>query len=281
VLWALLVLGFVAFWLGQPSAGSSSDPADGASFWRDTLMQCLPLVLLGLALLFCLRFVAWHPAAQLAALKAQADGDFAEAEDAFARLAKRFRRFKALREFADVNRALARIHRGNLGGALDLLIDVDRRGKGAPEYIRASAACWLALAYALRGDPDAARSWRVEGDARLKRVLLPQLAATLTFVDAIVAAREGRYVEAVNGLDERWPQLEASLTARSMRPLRALHAFAAAQPTTVREAGAVSAALKAIGVVDAGELTLLTAEWPEMRAFLQGYGVASNAGLMT
>lgn len=269
-LWVLLIAMFLAIWTVLPHGESptAQDPAEPVgSFWTQTLWSLVPLLAIGsLFLLFLVR-ARGSMTTQMEGFKAQSDGDFVQAEAIFERLAKAYRWFKPMRQFANYHRAVARMHRGNLGGALDLLTDVDRTAPST--HVRVGVACHLALTYALRGDLDSARRWRAEGEDRLKRLPQPHLSAALTFVDAIVEAREGHPDAAIRQLDERWSELESGMSARALRPLRVLRAFALRQTANVREAGVVEAALKTIGPVGAGDLAMLAAEWPDMRAFLE------------
>jgi hypothetical protein len=134
--------------------------------------------------------------------------------------------------------------------------------------LKPTIAAHMALANALSGSLDTARTWRTEAEARLQRT--PEATgvdATIAFTTAVIDVREGRPDEFLETFDARRPKLEMVLTARMMRALGVLRAFALARRNGTDDDEA-RRAFEAANPRGDAEFMLLEAGWPEMRAFL-------------
>jgi hypothetical protein len=230
--------------------------------------------LLGGVLFWTYRRMVAFNSAIASAQRALGEGDYAKAVAEYEAITRRYRWPSLLRSLGNFNLAVAQMHRGDLAGALERLADVERRAPLAIAGLRANFACQLALGYALRGELEAARRWRAESEARRKSAGdQAGLAGLQAFVDAVIDTREGRWEAFLRWIDERWRELDGTLTARSTRPLRVLRAFAIARAGGVRDAGVVDAALGAIQPVRRGEFEMLGVQWPEMHSFLETHGL--------
>jgi hypothetical protein len=275
-LWVALVLMFLVIWqVLQPSNGGTvpaPPPQQDDDFWTATLLRSGPLAA---AFALTVGFVFWASrrtrgfnAANAQGLRALAEGEPARAAEAFELVAKQYRWPASLRRIASFNLAIAQLHQGRLSEAIDRFAAVDREANWTFLGLRTSLACHVALAYALRGEIDSARTWRAEADKQLKHATdQAGMTGLLAYVDAVIDVREGRHESFVRWLDERWRQLEGSLTARTTRPLRVLRAYALAHGE-VRDAAAADKALEALRPARPGEFAMLEASWPEMKAFL-------------
>jgi hypothetical protein len=283
VLWVLLIVLFLAIWqvITPGTSGSMppvTRPSDSSEFWRDSLVSLLPA--LGVAGLFVgifffsIRRMWAFNAASASAQKALGEGDYARAVAEYEAIEKRYRWPSSLRSIGNFNLAVALMHRGDLANALERFAEVERKAPWSIAGLRASLAGQLALGYALRGELDAARRWRTESEAR-KQHAGDQvgLAGLQAFADAVIDTREGKCEAFLRWIDERWRELEGTLTARTTRPLRVLRAFAMARSGGVRDAGVVDAALGAIRPARRGEFEMLGTQWPEMHSFLETHGL--------
>jgi hypothetical protein len=208
-------------------------------------------------------------AANSVGLQALAEGDFPRAESEFGALAKRFGWLGALGAVARFNLALARLFAGNLDDAIARFGAIEKRSSMGTINLRPSIACHLAIAYALRGQLDVARTWLVEAEKRTEKS--PQksaLTGLVAFGQAIIELREGRDQEVLRWLEPRWRGLEGSLTGGTMRSFTVLRAFATARAGGEREVGAAERILHGLDPIRAGEFAMLEAGWPEMQTFL-------------
>jgi hypothetical protein len=276
-LWVLMIAMFLVIWLVlQPARPGTPEPSTTAAedYSPDAFTRFSPVAFLGLVgILFFAMTVRTRRfnAANALGLQALAEGDYARAADAFLELSRKSRWPGQLPGIATFNLGIARLHQGLLGDALDCFARV-----WALMGIRASLACNAALAYALRGDIESARRWRAAAEAGKKNAPDQRVVTgLLAFVDAVVDCREGRYESFLRLLDERWMELDGSLTARTTRPLRVLRAFATARAPGAgpRSAGGVEQLVSALKPVRPGEFAMLQAEWPEMAAFLSAEGL--------
>ncbi len=276
VLWVVLIVMFLAIWQVLQPAGPRPD--DGAvevspSFWRQNLVTVVLLAPMGL---FFVGFWSQASFVQRAVAEGSgwlAEGDFAKAEEVFAKAARRARWVPMLARAVEYNQAVARLQRGDLAGAADLFASVARAGSwNAP--LAACASCHLALTYALRGDIAAATRWRDDARRRLaKSTVTAGIRLVVPFAEAIVDLREGRPEEGARRIDENAKAMEGSFIGRWSRMVRAVRAFAEDRMASPREAGAVDALVNALRPSTPGEFAALTAEWPEMRRFLETRGL--------
>jgi hypothetical protein len=280
-LWALLMVMFLLIWTmlqsGQPGARapSTTDPEDSPL----AITKVAPVVLIVLFGVFTFAITARarrFNSANAQGLQALAEGDYARAADTFVDLSRKYRWPAQLATIATFNVGVARLHQGLLGEALDCFARVEQRTYGALAGMRATLACNAALTYGLRGDVESARRWRAAAeDAKKSAADQGLVTGFIALVDAVVDCREGRYESFLRWLDERWRQLEGSVTARTTRPLRVLRAFATARAPGAgpRDAGSVEMLVSALQPVRPGEFAMLQAEWPEMAAFLSASGL--------
>jgi hypothetical protein len=271
-LWLLLIVMFVGiYWVMQPS-GDVPPPAheSGAHTWSEPLLA--PFITIGVGVVLFVFFVAAtrrFNAANNVGLQALAEGDFTRAQSEFGALAKRFRWLGALGAVARFNLAVARLFGGNLDDAIERFGAIEKRSSMAMMNLRPSIACHLAVAYALRGQIDVARTWLSEAEKRTEKS--PQrsmLSALVAFAQAIIELREGRDQEVLRWLEPRWRGLEGALTGGTMRSFTALRAFATARAGGERAMGAAERILHGLDPIRSGEFAMLEAGWPEMQGFL-------------
>jgi hypothetical protein len=281
-LWVLLIVLFLAIRLvlsnGSPHASTPApEPADSGDFWTDSLVRLVPMVaVMGVLVGFIfwnVRRVRTYNVATASAQIALGEGDYAKAAAEYQQLARRYAFPRSLARMAKFNLAIAQMHAGELDVAIVGFVGVEAHARAVPG-LAPLVADQLALAYALRGDFDAAHRWRAESENRGKGMgNQAMFAGLLAFADAILDVREGRCEALLRWLGERWHQLDGNVTARTMRPLRVLRAFALARSDGVRGAMAVDEALSPLRPARPGEFALLGAKWPEMQVFLATYGL--------
>jgi tetratricopeptide (TPR) repeat protein len=136
------------------------------------------------------------------------------------------------------------------------------------KYLPASPlmASDLALAHALLGELDKAKTWLDKADTT----------GTSALARAVVECRTDKAADAARSLDDNWADYESVLTGSALRPLRVVRAFAQAQ-TDVRNAGMASAPLATIRPSYPGEYDFLGVAWPEMATFLAAHELTSRA----
>lgn len=275
-LWLLLIAMFLTIWWAlQPSGGVSGQAYDGGasdSVARSSSNPFIVVPLFGLSIASFIFFVVAtrrFNSASSVGLQALAEGDFARAEAEFDSLTKRFRWLGALSVAARFNLALARLCGGKLDDAIERFGVFEKQSGLATIAVRPSTACHLAIAYALRGQLDVARTWLTEAEKRAEKS--PHKAALtglVAFGQAIVEVREGRDQEVLGWLEPRWRGLQGSLTGGTMRSFTVLRAFATARAGGEREIGAAERILHGLDPVRPGEFAMLEAAWPEMQHFL-------------
>ena len=270
VLWVVLILMFLIIWavLQPPEGARPQVHAQGSA----PSMTGTYAVTFGVALVIFLVALAGgrrFNAGNSAGVRALAEGDFARAETEFSGLQRRFR-WNPIRLYAAVarfNLAIVWLYQGRFAEAIDRLGSLD---KGViASSLRPHMACYLALAYGLRGQIDPARAWLAEADKRAASAAQkPFLQGLADLARAVVDLRSGDAREAHRWIEDRWRGLEGSLTGASLRPFTVVRAFAAARAGGEREAGASQRILHGLLPIRAGEFAMLEAEWPEMHAFL-------------
>lgn len=128
----------------------------------------------------------------------------------------------------------------------------------------------IATCAAVLGDTASARAWLEEGRKRLGDT--PPMYALLP--EVILLCREGHFAVAVKTLDSRWGEADAS-GGRDVRRLKLLRAFALDAQDASAHAAAINDALAATQPVRPGDFEMLTARWPELRAFMDRRGLSA------
>ncbi len=262
-LWGVLVLVFLGIWFVlQPGPGEP-----GSHDVSSVYVACA----IGLGLLVAVMVLGGRRfnAANSVGIRAIAEGDFARAEREFAGLQKRFRWLSAYAAIAGFNLAIARLYQGKLDDAIQRFGKIEATWSMAPR-LGPNTACYLAIAYALRGQLDVARAWQVAADKRIQTAALKStLTGFIDFARAVIELREGRDAEVHHWLEEHWRGLEGSLTGATLRPLTVVRAFAAAGAGQERGVGAAQRVMQGLGPIRPGEFAMLEVEWPEMKRFLE------------
>ena len=205
-----------------------------------------------------------------AALARLAHGDLAAARECFWRWAETTRS-PNVAAVARLNLGWTLIFQAELDQAIAVLTDsVDRYAT----ELRAQKVLHRnhianALAYALRGDCDAAETCLDKAlAARGSQEMLHGV-----YVAAIIEIRRGNAESAAKVLEDSWVKLESTLTGMDLRPIRVVRGFALAA-AGVRAAGTASAALAGIRPMFPGEYHFLGVAWPEMAAFVASHDLA-------
>jgi hypothetical protein len=272
-LWLLLIVMFVAIYLLLRPGGDDTPPpanASGAHTWSEPVLVTFAPMVWVVLVVFFVAVTKRFNTANSAGLQALAEGDFARAESEFGALVKRFRWLGTLGGVARFNLGLARLFVGKLDDAIERFGAIETRASIATMNLRPSTACHLAIAYALRGQLDVARTWLAEAEKRVEKS--PQrsaLTGLVAFGQAIIEIREGRDQEVLRWLEPRWRGLEGGLTGGTMRSFTVLRAFATARAGGEREVGAAERILHALDPIRPGEFAMLEAGWPEMQRFLR------------
>lgn len=230
---------------------------------------------LGLFLLSA-RELAAFTRANAAATELVNQGRLAEACAAFEENARRFPA-PALHPTSVFNLADAELQRGDARRALQLAGAVARnRSVLRSPVVAASAPSLVATCYGLLGELDAARAWLPEA-TRAAATLAVEVARV---PEAIVACREGRFLDVVNRFRERRRAIEATLAGDDLRTLRLLRAFAlAALPGDVASEQEREAARLLARPGAPGECDHLAHHWPELATFLHELEAGRDARL--
>jgi len=287
VLWVALIAAFLVIWqvLQEPAGATHAARTANRSSPRSAqssggfAVMALPVgfLVLGLGWVFVFqRRLRRFNAESALALKLFSGAEYAASADRFAEIVQRYRGPRILRATASFNLATARLRNAEFDRAVELLSSID---PWLPRYAPALAptvAAELAGLYALRGDAAAAEQWVAEATARAQRVAPPRpIAGRVAFVQAVNALRRGEQpAAAAQVLDAAWEDLDRTLVGVELRPFRALRAFAAARGGGPSPRASSATAVAALAEARPGELAWLGAEWPEMRAFLEGAAAA-------
>lgn len=176
-----------------------------------------------------------------------------------------------VRSLARHNLAVVWARRGDLDGAIALLVDnesgVLRGGLLGP------SAAQIALCLGLAGEQELAAEWRAEADRRLSDTGPGRAVGALA--RAVVDCRNGKADRAARDLEHVWPDAEGHLRASDVRPLAVVRAFAVAQAGGPRQVGVAEGLLGDARPRFSGEFDWLGARWPEMRVFLVASGLAA------
>lgn len=201
-------------------------------------------------------------------------GDLDEATRVFDELCHRTRSMPALHSLFVYNRAVAHLERGELDRAIALLSAVLHAGwigyRGPMSVHYPAVLGRLAVAEALRGRLEAADGWR----ARAHAATSAAKRGLLLFVDAVVESRLGNYETVVSLVEDGWGRAENLVTARQLRSIRLMQAFALERLATsdyraVPRETDLQRALQSLRDGRRGELDYLAVSWDELQAFLR------------
>jgi hypothetical protein len=205
----------------------------------------------------------WFHMVNREGIRALEESDDARAREIFDDMVRSARLPERHRAVAESNLGLALLRCGEVRRALALFASLERT---APAEQRPAISYHLALGHALAGDLDAAEAWRRTLDA-------PAMGAQpMAYLDAVIGLRRQKASEVAQDLEARWDALSGG-TPVVARPLCALRAFALAQVSTVRDAGAADRLLATLRPSLGGELAATRAFWPEMSTFLAAHGL--------
>src|SRR5262249_2606254 len=148
--------------------------------------------------------------------------------------------------------ALAELRSGNHDRAIELLRSAEQ--SRLPVGLRHSVPGTLCYLYALKGDVNESEKWAAIAATRPAPVSLPN---PTVLQDTVRALRKGEASLVVNRLDSEWAQLEHTRKGETLRPLRLLRAFAAAQVSEPRGANTVEVLLAPLRPARPGEFDYL------------------------
>jgi hypothetical protein len=227
----------------------------------------LLVLLLGVPALIVLGAFVWTLRRQRAlhrmnneALSVLNGGELDRAAELFTQLARRSWRLPRLHLACLFNLSVAELRRGRTGKALALLAALERY-PGHRE-LGFETACYLAIAYAVEGDPAASERW-LDRARRRKRQIVSELDS---FAEAFVHCRRGRWSEWPERFLGRWSALEAGLPGDLLRTLRVLVGFALARGGA--SLPILENMLAGARPVRPDEYAYLGQRWPELEGFL-------------
>ena len=202
-----------------------------------------------------------------------AGGEVEAAASLFDGLCARSRRMPALHSLLVHNRAVAHLEAGQPDRAYALLCAVAHAGwvgpRGALSVYHCGLLGRLAMAQALRGEVEEAERWRSRAHAASSEAKRGALLLT----DCLVEARAQQWERLIELVEQRWAQAENLNTARTMRAVRMLEAFALehAQADLYRAESRETDRTRALAAAKsgpAGQFDHLATQWPELRGFL-------------
>ncbi len=206
-------------------------------------------------------------------------GEFAAAAEVFDKLCMGSTTMPALHSIFVYNRAVTHLESGELDRAVALLCAVLHGGwitsKGALAVYYPNVLSRLAIAEALRGRLEQAQAWRERAHTATSA---PKQGALL-LLDIVVEARSGHYKRVVELIEDGWGRAENHLTARQLRTLRLLQAFALERQGGAADYRAVSRetdllrALEGARAGRAGEFGAMLAHWPELEDFARRHDI--------
>ena len=210
---------------------------------------------------------------------AVAEGQLERAASIFRDLAQRYRSKLSYESDARLSLAGVLVLQGNLAGALEETLRVERRpGLLWADNSRLIAAILLGKLHALRGDLAAADPWCGEARKRLARSPHNLTAAALLRVsEAFTWSRQGRLDEVETTLARDAATLDNILVVSAMRDVWLLRAFAASRRAGVRGPGDTHQFLDLARSQSRGAYDHLAVEWPELKLFLEESGLAREA----
>jgi tetratricopeptide (TPR) repeat protein len=214
--------------------------------------------------------------AQEPGLLSLAEGRLDEAAAIFRASAEKYRRQLQFSSVARYNLATTLMRKGELKAAIAELVRVESgAGLAFASEIRLLAAIQLARGFVLTHQLEPAQRWIDEARLRLTRSTNRTFAgADLRVVESMLQCRQGRFDEAVRGLERDWRQLEANLAMPLMRSAWLMRAYALSQLGGPRGEGAAS---PYVTLLRGQPLDHLATEWPELRTFLVANSLSTLA----
>jgi hypothetical protein len=205
-------------------------------------------------------------------------GDLDEATRVFDELCHRCRSMPVLHSLFVYNRAVAHLESGELERSIALLSAVLHAGwighRGALSVHYPAVLGRLAVAEALLGRVEQADGWRARAHAATSA---PKRGALL-FVDAVVESRLGHFDRVVEIVEDGLPRAENLVTARQLRSIRLLQAFALERLSSsdyraVSRETDFQRTLQILREGRRGEHDFLAAAWDELAGFLRRHGL--------
>ncbi len=205
-------------------------------------------------------------------------GELAPAAEAFEQLCEQSRASPSLHSLTVCNRAAVFLESGEPERAAGLLSAALHAGWIAPQgtlsaYYPAVAGR-LAMAEALSGRLEEAQAWRARAHAATSAAKHGMHLLT----DAVVEARAGNDETVVSLVAEGWQRAENLHSARQLRQVRLVEAFALERLTAVEYRG-VSRETDAVRAVEAartstpGQFVLLTRPWDALAGFAERHSI--------
>lgn len=205
-------------------------------------------------------------------------GDLDAAAEALEELCGESRASPSLHSVTVCNRAAVYLEAGDPERAAALLCAVLHASWIGPTGTLASSypvvAGRLAMAEALCGRLDQAQSWRARAHAATSAAQHGMHLLT----DVIVEAKQGNDETVVSLVSEGWERAENLHSARKLRQVRLLEAFALERLTAVEYRG-VSRETDSIRAVEAartatpGQFVMLTRPWESLALFAERHGI--------
>ena len=201
-------------------------------------------------------------------LALMADGDLAGAAALYRRLA---RQWLGPRVVAHVNLGLVLLRLGDPRGAADAFAAIERKRGEAARLLKPMGASYLALCAALIGDLDSAQVWAEE--ARRRAANPSAVSRGHLVAEAVIRCRRSDSSGAARLLQERWGEIERSVTADFVRAFRVIRAFAI-DTAGAPDCGSATDLIAGARPARSGEYVWLGAGWPEMAGYLASKGIA-------
>jgi hypothetical protein len=205
-------------------------------------------------------------------------GELDDAGEAFESLCRDARGAPGLHSLAVCNRAAVFLEQGDAPRAAGLLSAVLHAGwvgpGGSLSAYYPAVMGKLAMAEALQGRLDQAQAWRTRAHAATSSAKHGMHLLS----DAVVEARLGNDEAVIASISEGWARAENLHTARQLRQLRLLEAFALERLASSEYRG-VSRETDAVRALDAarsaapGEFRMLTTHWDELARFAALHGI--------
>ncbi len=199
-------------------------------------------------------------------------GDVQGAAKLFDGLATEARGVPIVHALLVFNRGATAMRLGDIDRAIELTQRAVQSGwiADASLNLASLAGSNMGTCLAIKGDLDAAERWQREAHA----AVAPSKRGSLLVLDALIACRRGRYVEAIAQVERDWALAEGGLNAAQLRGVRLLRAFALEQ--TGGEADEIASLIAGAKPFRTGEQDYLAGSWPEFRAFLVKHGFSAG-----
>ena len=209
-------------------------------------------------------------------------GDLDEATRVLDELCHRTRSMPSLHSLFVYNRAVAHLERGELDRAIALFSAVLHAGwighRGSLSVYYPAVLAKLAITEALRGQLEQADGWR----ARAHAATSAPKRGGLLLVDAVVESRLGHFARVVELVEDGWSRAENLVTARQLRSIRLMQAYALERLSTadyraVSRETDLQRAVQSLRDGKRGELDFLAVAWDELGAFLRRHRLDGSA----